>query len=335
MTVALSPDPGGQSAPAPKVGIVLVNWRDGLPTVRCVEALHRQAYPNWTCYLVDNESTAESQRQLAQLSSARVELIPSQANLGWAGGCNLGARYALRDGCEQIWFLNNDAIAEASALTVLVDALRRCRQPTAAVAAVPAAISESTPFFVHSHSLRTGLPDSAVAYAPDLADETGVVPADFVSGFAMLVPAVIWRLVGEFDERLFLYYEDVDWGTRATRAGLRSAYVPGARVAHDGGASTGGPTRPLQRYFGVRNRLKLSARYSSTMSQRLRVYREAYWALDDAALSDGHRRLSWRALGGPRARAVVLALRDFVLGRDGDCPPIVRSLHARTTGTGP
>lgn len=317
--------------PTPKVGIVLVNWRDCEPTSRCVAAIYGLRYDNWICTIVDSESTHGSWSALNVLCADRVHLVRSEPNLGWAGGCNAGAEHAWLEGCDLVWLLNNDAIPEPESLGALVGAVGRHPSGFAAFAALPTLIDSTNPFWIYDLSEQTGLPDATTAYRAELQDQFGIIPSAFVSGFAMLIPRSVWNAVGKFDERLFLYYEDVDWCMRAARKGLKCAYVAGARVAHEGGVSTGGPDRPLQRYFGVRNRLVLGRRYADPVRQMPRLYREAYWALSDAARGDGFPSLTFRALYGPRTRAVMIALRDFLLRRYGDCPAIIRSLHEHTT----
>ncbi|MGD0714854.1 MAG: glycosyltransferase family 2 protein [Gaiellaceae bacterium] len=62
----------------------------------------------------------------------------------------------------------------------------------------------------------------------------------WVTAAALFIPRNLFERLGGFDERFFMYFEDVDLGARATAAGYRAAYFPGLRVLHHGGASSGG-----------------------------------------------------------------------------------------------
>jgi N-acetylglucosaminyl-diphospho-decaprenol L-rhamnosyltransferase len=61
---------------------------------------------------------------------------------------------------------------------------------------------------------------------------------DWASGAALLIPRQAWREVGGFDERIFLYMEEVDWCRRAARLGRTVRYVARARLLHLGGRSS-------------------------------------------------------------------------------------------------
>jgi N-acetylglucosaminyl-diphospho-decaprenol L-rhamnosyltransferase len=68
---------------------------------------------------------------------------------------------------------------------------------------------------------------------PDYKGNSGVVHSDWVSGFFMLCRSSAFRELGGFDERYFLYYEDIDLCTRARLAGWKNAWLPGVTVVHD------------------------------------------------------------------------------------------------------
>jgi GT2 family glycosyltransferase len=79
------------------------------------------------------------------------------------------------------------------------------------------------------------------------------------SGGAVVLPVRYLHDVGRFDERFFLYYEDLDLAWRGRRRGWRYRYVPDSVVRHEHGASTGIGS-PLFRYHNERNRLLALAR---------------------------------------------------------------------------
>jgi N-acetylglucosaminyl-diphospho-decaprenol L-rhamnosyltransferase len=72
-------------------------------------------------------------------------------------------------------------------------------------------------------------------------------PVGWLSGSCLLVRRVAFGEVGGFDERYFMYMEDVDLGDRLGRAGWLNVYVPSAEILHDKGHSTGrDPARNLR-----------------------------------------------------------------------------------------
>lgn len=68
---------------------------------------------------------------------------------------------------------------------------------------------------------------------PDYSSDVDVVYPDWVAGFFMLFRSNVFRELGGFDERYFLYYEDMDLCSRIRLAGLKIAWVPGVKVVHD------------------------------------------------------------------------------------------------------
>ena len=81
------------------------------------------------------------------------------------------------------------------------------------------------------------------------------------SGGAVLLRADYLRDVGLFDERLFLYYEDLELSWRGMRRGWRYRYVPGSTVRHVH-AATAMQDSAMARYFNERNRLLVLARHA-------------------------------------------------------------------------
>jgi N-acetylglucosaminyl-diphospho-decaprenol L-rhamnosyltransferase len=76
------------------------------------------------------------------------------------------------------------------------------------------------------------------AYRQD-REEPSERPVGWLSGSCLLLRRAAFDQVGGFDERYFMYMEDVDLGDRLGRAGWRNVYVPSAEILHDKGHSTG------------------------------------------------------------------------------------------------
>ena len=128
------PDPSLQ----PTVSVIVVNYRGAEDTVTCLGALRAELdYPADRLQLicVDNASGDGSAARIREVPG--VEVIEAPANLGFAGGCNLGARHATG---TVLAFLNNDARPHRDWITAAVAVLRS--EP--AVAVWPARSSTGT-----------------------------------------------------------------------------------------------------------------------------------------------------------------------------------------------
>jgi N-acetylglucosaminyl-diphospho-decaprenol L-rhamnosyltransferase len=104
-------------------------------------------------------------------------------------------------------------------------------------------------------------------------------PVGWLSGSCLLIRREAYEQIGGFDERFFMYMEDVDLGDRLGRAGWLNVYVPGSEVLHDKGHSTGrDPARNLRAhhestyiYLSDRHDRRWQAPLRWTMKGALRV----------------------------------------------------------------
>jgi GT2 family glycosyltransferase/glycosyltransferase involved in cell wall biosynthesis len=217
------------SARRPTVSVIVVNYRGAEDTIACLRALRADlAYPAELLELVcvDNDSGDGSAERIRQATG--VEVVESGANLGFAGGCNLGARHASG---RVLAFLNNDARPHPAWIDAAVGVLRE--QPT--VGAVASKVLDwdgELIDFVDAGLTWFGMGYKRHAGQPD--DGSHDVPRDvlFATGSAMFVRAGVFRELGGFDERFFMFYEDVDLGWRLNLRGWRVRYEPASLTFH-------------------------------------------------------------------------------------------------------
>src|SRR3970282_277476 len=93
--------------PTPSVGIVAVNYNSAAYVGEFAESLRRVRYPNFRLIVVDSASSDGSADELARLVPDAV-LLPSDENLGTAGGNNRGIGNCLEQGFDYVLILNND-----------------------------------------------------------------------------------------------------------------------------------------------------------------------------------------------------------------------------------
>src|SRR5205814_7380348 len=98
-----------------RVGIVIVTWDQTDLTLECLAALAAAGASLADTWVVDNGSQPEAPPRIRERFPAARTLRLAE-NLGFAGGCNVGARAALAVGVDAILFLNNDALVEPETL---------------------------------------------------------------------------------------------------------------------------------------------------------------------------------------------------------------------------
>jgi GT2 family glycosyltransferase len=278
---------------------VVLNWNGGDDTLAALASL--QGIPT---ICVDNGSTDGSDR-LVEERFADVELIRAGANLGFAGGNNIGIRRALELGGDWVLLLNNDAVAEPGLAEALERAARArpdagllaCKVLSEDGQSVQYAGARFNKWLGYSGRVRTAGPD-------ELRD---VARAD---GAALAVSRAAVERAGLLDEQLFAYVEDVEWSLRIRRAGFAVVFVPDARARHKGSAATGGRASTTNLYYSARNTIVVSERHAP-LPRGLRGLRRAVVVGAHLAQSLSHpARLA-------AARAVLAGWRDARAGRLG------------------
>jgi GT2 family glycosyltransferase len=225
---------GSQTADSPRVAVVVVNYNGWRDTCACVNALANQTYANRHVVVVDNHSGDDSVARLHE-EFPGLKVLEQAENRGFAAGSNAGIRWALADGSDFVWLLNNDTIASLDALQHLVTTA----QADASIGAVGSPI-----FDMRNHTLLRAWAGGWVSLKTGLGGHLRhrVPPErlDYLTAASMLIRAQALREVGLLDEGFFMYWEDADLCLRLRRAGWKLAVAEQTAIYHKEGASFGG-----------------------------------------------------------------------------------------------
>lgn len=235
------------------LAVVTVTYSPGRHLAPFLDSLD-DAYSGDTLTVLADNGSADGVPQQAAHDRGNVEFLPTGGNLGYGRGMNAGAR-ALRGRRtkklidDEFLLLSNPDVTFAPGA---IDALVECagRWPNAAAvgpridlgdgSTYPSARAVPTVRNGIGHALFSqlwpGNPWSA-SYRDD-ADMDSERTAGWLSGSCLLVRWEAFEAVGGFDERYFMYMEDVDLGDRFVRAGYVNVYCPDAVIHHDQGHST-------------------------------------------------------------------------------------------------
>ena len=218
---------------APAVFTIVLNWNGLTDTRECLNSLRSADYPANRVVAIDNGSEADEASAIEAEFGDFVEVIRNPENLGFAGGMNIGIKRALAAGAEYVLLLNNDVTVDPSFLTAMVEAAGRHAN---LAAACPKAYFKDRPEVIYSTggsvNLWTGTARQIGRGQRDAGQFEGEAVRDYADGLCMLIPATAIEKAGLLDEDYFLYWEETDWCFRARAKGLRSYYVPGAKVWH-------------------------------------------------------------------------------------------------------
>jgi len=297
----------------PRTDVIIVNWNGCDATLRCLDSAARLPGPA-RIVVVDNGS-ADGSVPAIRDAFPGVTLLEAGANLGYAGGLNLGIRHCRATGEAPLLVLNNDTVLEPHLLDELHDAA--ARRPRAAILA-PLILQDGGDERIwygggkwDARSLR--FHHVARGCEPGAAGAEG--PTDYACGCAMYLRPALLPGSGLFDERFFLTYEDTDLCYRARRHGAHTCFVPRARLYHRPSSSFGGEGTPMAAYFLARNRLLWGQKHLGHDAFARMLFRSVVRVLSPGALRE------WRD-GAVRARRT--GVLHFLARRFHDCPAWLR-----------
>ena len=237
-----------------RVRVVVIDHDGGPLTERCIESLRRTLWEgDLELVLVDNASTVP-----LATTWPDVRIVRSERNLGFAGGANAGIGNV--DDVDAVALVNNDAVVDPDWLQPLVRALDA--DPSVGAA------SPKIRFLGRNVINNVGTvlrPDwYGIDRGFDEPDDGRFDSEEDIEawcGGAVLLRSECLRESGLFDERLFLYYEDMELSLRGSELGWRFRYVPTSVVEHEHSATaiTGSD---FAEFYKERNRLLVVARHA-------------------------------------------------------------------------
>jgi 2-polyprenyl-3-methyl-5-hydroxy-6-metoxy-1,4-benzoquinol methylase/glycosyltransferase involved in cell wall biosynthesis len=242
------------------VSAVVINYEGGPHLLGCLESLLGDSVPV-QAIVVDNGSEDGSTAAAVE-RFPEVEVVRPPVNLGFAGGANAGARSARGD---LLLFLNPDVRLADGCLEALVAELE---DPSVGVVS-PAIALEA------SGELEYGSTIDVLGYPAGI--RTSAAPL-YVSGCALMTEAELFRAMGGFDDRYFMFVEDVDYCWRILLAGHDIRVRRDALAFHVGGASTPGGYITEDGLASTTFRIALRERNTLAMLCK-------YYALPSAALA--------------------------------------------------
>jgi len=239
----------------PPVSVLIVGYHAYDELDRCLASLARHE-PDAEVVVVDHDADATRGSALAA-SHPGVKYVARRTNPGFGAGVNDAARSAT---APMLLLLNPDVELRAPVVRTLVACLEshdragiaggRIREADGAIQASARRFPDlSTAFGGRTSWLTRISPDNPISrrnlanlhVTPDAA-----LKVDWVSGAFTMIRADVFRALGGFDERFFMYWEDSDLCLRALRAGWTTMYEPRAEVTHlTGRSSRHAPLRSL------------------------------------------------------------------------------------------
>jgi len=235
MTIEEDPDSRTTNSTS-GIGVVIVHYGDLEFTTRAVSSvLDDPSAVNRALVVVDNAGNLPS-RPFPQ----GVAVHPSTDNPGYGAGLNRGVHVLNGNGSFRGYLcLNNDVTLLPGFLDAASAAL--AEDNTGAVGGPTYRDPERTRIWYAGGTVNFALGTVRHDKSPEAAARQRTV--GFIPGAAIAVNARAWQQVGGFDERFFLYHEDLDLCLRLRRRGWHLSFVPGMAAIHILGGATGSVRR--------------------------------------------------------------------------------------------
>lgn len=232
-----------------KLSIILVSWNTCDMTRNALLSIYKETPgKDFEIIVVDNNS-ADNSVEMIKKEFTQVILIENKDNRGFGKANNQALKIAQGD---YIMFLNTDVVVLDGALNKLINYLD---EHADVMMVGPRLLNKDLTF---QHACRRTLPNPMNSffhlfgltkifrnskfinkYKQYAVDPEVTGPTEALSGAATMFRRRVYDEIGGFDERFFMYGEDLDFCKMVLDKGWKTVYVSGARIIHFGGQSSG------------------------------------------------------------------------------------------------
>lgn len=283
------------------ISVVSVNWNSGLQMSSCIDSVFKGAGGLVDRFIVvDNNSTDGSDNLCDRRNDC--ELMRSGSNLGFGKACNLGAKSVASN---YLLFLNPDAAVFKDTLDKSIEFMENAANADVGICGVQLLDEEGkvarscarfpTAWRLAAHALGVDRLFPKLGHFMSEWDHADTRQVDHVIGAFFLVRRKVFEDLNGFDERFFVYLEDLDFSYRAKLAGWRSVYLANAQAFHAGGG-TSNQVKARRLFYSLRSRLLYAFKHFSKAGACL-VLLTTLLLEPFARTSYGLSRRSWSSVG--------------------------------------
>jgi GT2 family glycosyltransferase len=214
----------------PLISVIIVNYNGLRFLENCLASLKKQTYPcaKYEVIVVDNGS-ADDSIAFIRNNSPEVKIIEAQKNLGFAAGNNLGFKHAKGDFFA---LLNNDTEVPENWLSALADSMLKSKSIGLVTCKILFHGDRQTINSTGLELLSDGRGSDRGFREKDSGQYNQIEDVFGACGASVLLRKEMLTDIGYFDERLFMYYEDLDLAWRAKLRNWRCVYTPETVVYH-------------------------------------------------------------------------------------------------------
>ena len=212
---------------AKHIAVIILNYFGAEATISCIASVRRRLQA--TIFLIDNSADAAEKTKLTELfwGCSDIHLFFPPENIGYARGVNLGIAEAVDRGYVRFLLLNNDAIVLGGLQEKILIAFEKCKGGLIAPK-IQWGDSINKGYYYHSYF--------GIIMKKRFLFSTGWFY--YLSGCALAFDRDFVDNVGYFNEKFFMYGEDIDLCIRAARKNVAIELIPDVLVLHHGSHSS-------------------------------------------------------------------------------------------------
>ncbi len=245
--------------------IVIVNWNSGQHLRHCLASLPAASQNGFRLervVVVDNDSRDGSAEGL-QHAGLPLSVIRNEVNRGFAAACNQGAPGSR---ANYLLFLNPDVRLLADSLSIPIQFMEQAENQKVGICGIQlldpqgrlsrscSTFPTSWIFFARMFGFDRLFPGRFSGHFLAEQDHRESKPVDQVMGAFFLVRRAVFESLNGFDERFFVYFEDLDFSYRAWQAGYSSHFLATAQAVHHGGGCSE-QVRAARLFYSLRSRI--------------------------------------------------------------------------------
>lgn len=234
--------------------IILLNYNNWQDTIECVHSLNKSDVSSSSILIIENFSNDNSKDKLSE-EIPEVKVIHSDKNLGFTGGNNIGIRYAFENNYEYAVVLNNDTIVESNAIKTLTDQMDLNHDFTLGTGRIYYYPEKDKIWYDGGRVIKWRAAEQHFNFRKNVSDvklNDDLREIDFISGCYMCIRLSDLPKLGYMDEKFFIYLDDLEYSSRASKNQMKMIYVPNSVLYH----KARGEERhtPKLIYYSIRNR---------------------------------------------------------------------------------
>ena len=247
----------------PKITIIIINYNTEKETIKCLKSLQKLNYKNFEVILIDNASNNFNKIEIwikkYKNQNKNIKIYKLKYNNGFTGGVNFGIKKTLKNKTDYVWLLNNDTIVDKNCLTELV---KTAEQENSAITGnkIFSLSKKQTKLKTNKSNLEFN--SGSFDWIRGSYPKGAIKKHKWITGTSMLIKKEVFEIIGLFDERFFLYYEDVDFCFCARKKGLKLSISEKALLWHKKSSSTKILGKDLILYYHYRNLMLLTKKHA-------------------------------------------------------------------------